>query len=165
MLFRRMRDGLLAAAVLTAGAMAQTTTSSTVTRQFSYPPVGLAATETAQINVVNQAAASSTGTAASCTGSISFVNASGTAIGTATSFTVSTGQIASVALPFNKAGASGTRTEIRGVVSLTMTTGTGAAPCALATSLETYDTSTGATHIFLANEMGGMGFGGPGGGR
>ena len=43
----------------------------------SFGPIGLASSETAQINVVNTAAASSSGTAASCTGSVSFVNASG----------------------------------------------------------------------------------------
>ena len=159
---RRFSNGLLAAAVLAAGAMAQTTTtSSTATVQATSAPVGLGSSETAQVNVVNEASASSSGTAASCTGSISFVNSSGTAIGTATSFTVSSGQIASVALPFNKVGASGTRAEIRSVVSLTVTTGSGAAPCALATSLETYDTATGVTHLYLAN--GGFGGGMPGG--
>ena len=168
--FRRLCNGLLAAAVLAAGAIAQTTTtSSTATVQSTSAPIGLGSSETAQVNLVNQASASSSGTAASCAGSISFVNSSGTAIGTATSFTVGSGQISSVALPFNKVGASGVRTEIRSVVSLTIATGTGAAPCNLVTSLETYDTATGVTHLYLANGgFGGMqgGFGGgPGGGR
>ena len=169
MVFQRYLNGLLLCAVVATGAIAQTTTTSgTVTRETTTPPIGLGSTETAQINVVNTATASSGGTAASCTGSISFLNASGTAIGSATTFTVASGQISSVTLPFSKAGASGTRTEIRGVVSLTVTTGTTAAPCALSTSLETYDSSTGVTHVYLAGLDGsgnsiGNPFGGPGG--
>ena len=166
MYFRRYINGLLISAFLAAGAIAQTTTTSgTVTRQTTTPPIGLGSPETAQINVVNTATTVSGGTAASCTGSISFLNASGTTIGSATTFTVGSGQISSVTLPFSKAGASSTRTEIRGVVSLTVTTGSGAAPCALATSLETYDSSTGATHVYLASPDGGGDYlgGGPGG--
>ena len=50
---------------MAAGAVAaQTTTPTPVTRQSSFPVVGLAATETAQITVVNRAAASTSGTAA-----------------------------------------------------------------------------------------------------
>jgi hypothetical protein len=37
---------------------------------------------------------------------------------------------------------------VRGVVSLTTTSGS-TAPCSLAISLETFDTSTGATHAFV----------------
>src|SRR5882672_4914207 len=116
---------------LTASAFAQGSTGSTTTTvQFSFPPTGLALTETAQINVTNIAAASSTGTAASCTGSVSFVNSSGATIGTATSFTVGTGQITSISLPFAKAAVSGSRTEIRGVVQHTVTRPS-TVPCSL----------------------------------
>jgi hypothetical protein len=149
MLFGRSLNRLLAVAALTAAAAAaQTTTSGTVTRQTTTPVFGLASTETAQINVVNVAKASSGGTAASCTGTISFLNASGTVIGSATPFTVTSGQIFSATLPFNSVGASGIRTEIRGEITVTETTGAMQAPCALTSSLETYDTSTGATHLY-----------------
>lgn len=153
---------MLAGIVLVSGAMmAQTTTtSSTLTRQTSTPPIGLGSTETAQINVTNLATASSSGTAASCTGSVSFVNAGGTTIGSATNFTVASGQTSSVSLPFNKAGASGTRTEIRGIVTRTQTTGSGAAPCSLSSSLEIYDTSTGATHAYFVIDEAGANVGG-----
>jgi hypothetical protein len=158
---RNLSTTLSLAALTAACAFAQTTTSSsTTTRSFSYPPVGLGSSETAQLNVVNEASASSSGTAASCTGTLSFVNASGTAIGTATSFTVPSGQIASASLPFSRVGATGIRTEIRGVVTLTTTTGSGV-PCSLATSLETFDTSSGATHLHL-DQGGGLEGGGPG---
>jgi hypothetical protein len=133
--------------------MAQTTSSTTTTRSSSLPAIGLASSETAQINVTNLAGASARGTAASCTGSISFLNASGTTIGTATPFTVTSGQTFSAKLPYATTAASG-RTVVRGVVSLTTTSGT---PCALTTTLETYDTTTGVTHIFLVGPETGFG--------
>jgi hypothetical protein len=147
----------LAAACLSVTLSAQTSTSSS-TITHALPPVGLAATETLQINLLNTAAASSSGTAASCTGSVSFANATGTAIGSATSFTISSGEVVSVTLPFAKSGLTA-RGEIVPSFTLTITSGT---PCALSTSLETYDTSSGVTHVYTAG--GGFGFGGPGGG-
>jgi hypothetical protein len=163
MLFRRFLFALTAVFALTAAtALAQTTTSSssTVTRSLTYPPIGLASSETAQINVANLATASSSGTAASCTGTVSFVSASGAAIGTASSFTLTSGQISSVSLPYSKVGGSG-RTEIRGVIALTETPGSGI-PCDLVSSLETYDTGTGVTHVFLSGPGGAYGGQGPG---
>src|SRR5690242_17614359 len=100
---------------LVAAAAAMGQTSATTTRSTSLPPIGLAASETAQVSVVNLATATSGGTAASCTGSISFVNASGATIGTASSFTVTSGQTFSKALPYSTTAASG-RTVVRGVV-------------------------------------------------
>jgi hypothetical protein len=146
---RRTLSTTFALTALTAAcAFAQTTSTTTSTRSFTYPPIGLGSTETAQVNVVNDATASSSGTAASCTGTISFLNSAGTAIGTATPFTVTSGQIASASVTFAKVGATGVRTEIRGVVTLTATSGSGV-PCSLASSLETYDSTTGATHLHL----------------
>ena len=160
-MFRRSISSTFALAALTAvGAFAQTTTSTTSTRSFTYPPVGLGSSETAQVNVVNIASNSSSGTAASCTGSISFVNAAGTAIGSATSFTVTSGQIATATLAFSRVGATGVRTEVRAVVSLTVTSGSNV-PCDLVTSLETFDTTSGATHLHL-DEGGGLEGGHPG---
>jgi hypothetical protein len=151
MYFRRFHRLLRAAAFTAAFAFAQTsTTSGTVTQTTNTPPVGLASSETAQINIVNTASASSSGTAASCTGTISFLNASGTVIGTATPFTIASGVITSVSLPFAKAGVTGTRTEIRGEITRTYTLNSGV-PCSLEATLETYDASTGATHVYLTN--------------
>jgi hypothetical protein len=153
MFFPRYVFPLIASACLTAaGAMAQTT-GTTVTRSAGLPAVGLASSETAQINVTNLAGANSRGTAASCTGNISFLNAAGTAIGSATPFTVTSGQTFSAKLPYASTAASG-RTLVRGVVSLTITSGT---PCVLATTLETYDTTTGVTHIFFVGPETGIG--------
>src|SRR5580700_1946406 len=58
-----------------------------------FPPIGLAASETAQVNIVNTASQPIGGPAPSCTGTITFYNASGAIIGAATSFAVGSGQI------------------------------------------------------------------------
>jgi hypothetical protein len=157
MFFQKLTSMSLIAAGSMFALLAQTST--TGTRTITLPPAGLGSTETARINVVNGASESSSGTAASCTGSISFLNSSGAAIGSATAFTVTSGQIASASLPFSSASLSGVRGEIRGEIQLTLTSGV---PCALSFSFETFDSTTGATHIFLANPGGGPGFGGGG---
>ena len=137
-------------ALAASAAFAQTTTTA---RARYFEPVGLGSTETLQINLLNSASASSSGTAASCTGSVSFLNASGAAIGSAKTYAVAGGQVVSFSLPFSSAGATA-RTEI--VVSITPTSSS--APCALSTTLETFDTGSGATHIHI----GGGGEPGPG---
>lgn len=146
MSFRNFAFLLLAG--LSAGAWAQTTTTSTVTQTFHLPQVGLAASETAQVNVTNLAANASNGTAASCTGTISFVNPGGSTIGTAASFTVASGKTDSVTLPYASTAASG-RTEVRGVITLT-TTSSAPAPCNLVSSMETFDSTSGVTHAYFA---------------
>jgi hypothetical protein len=124
-------------------------TSATITRDSVFPPVGLATTETIQINVLNTATSSQNGTAASCAGTITFSNSLGSAIGTPTPFTVASGQVASAKLPFASSGASA-RAEIVGSIQSTVTFPQ-KTPCSLVFSLETYDTSSGVTHIFLGN--------------
>ena len=160
---------LLAAGVFTQCLSAQTTTTTTTTtrtREADFAPIGLAVGETLQVNLANTAAnpttTSSTGSAAtpaSCTGSVSFYGASGAIVGTATSFTLTSGQISSVKLPYASAGATAaaTRPLIRPVVTLTTTFPNGPA-CNLALSLETYDAATGVTHVHA--EGGGIGISG-----
>jgi hypothetical protein len=156
-----LRRIALTCMVTAIAAMAQTTTTTTTTRDTTIGPVGVGTTETVQINVANLAANASNGTAASCTGSITFNNTTGNPLGTSTSFTVTAGQIFSASLPFSKIGGTA-RTEVIGVIALT-TTSTSEAPCALHYSLETYDTATGATHVYLSNAAaGGQLGGGPG---
>ena len=136
---------------------------SSFTSTHVFPPVGLGSTETASITVVNSATAESvtgtTGTGtipASCTGTIAFFNSSGQMIGTATSFTLGSQQFKTVTLPFANAGlsgsslANGNRGEIQGQVSVTTSTST-YAPCSLLLSMETYDSTTGATHAVLTS--------------
>lgn len=141
--------------LLAASAFGQTTTT-TYTRTSTLPPIGLALTETIQVNLTNTATASTAGTAASCGGSVSFLNAAGAVVGTATTYTATSGQTVSVKLPYASAGAAGQRAIIRPVITVT---GASNVPCALDTSLETYDTATGVTHIY---QSGGGPEGGPG---
>ena len=125
-------------------------TPTSVTHQFSFPPVGVALTEAIQVNLFNQAANAANGAAASCTGTVSFLDAKGNAIPkSGGSFTVATGDTQSISLLGTAANAStttGSRAEIRAVVSLTVTHGM---PCSLVESLETFDSGTGATHVYL----------------
>jgi hypothetical protein len=139
----------------------QTTTSTTTrTSTFTFAPVGLGSTETLQVNIANAAANPTTGSAASCTGTVAFLNASGTAIGTAASFTATLGQIASVKLTSAQAG-TGVHGDVRVSITLTLTSGV---PCSPSYSLETYDTSNGATHLYESTagpaQGPGQGFGG-----
>jgi hypothetical protein len=135
-----------AAALLAQG----TTSASTVIRDYVFPPVGIGSTETMRISVTNIAQTPSGSTGATCAGTITFTNASGAVIGTAASFSVGTGQISSVDLPFSKAAAGGTRVEVVGSVQNTITVPS-KAPCSLVFSLETYDDTTGVTHVLLGN--------------
>jgi hypothetical protein len=134
--------------------LAQTTT--TATRSLAFPPVGLAFSETAQINVANTAAisATATATAASCTGTISFNTAAGAAAETPVKFTVAAGQIFSAELTAAKLGViNGQRAEFIGSVQVALTPKT---PCTLSISLETFDSTTGVTHLYLPNPASGQ---------
>ena len=128
----------------------------TTTKSFHFTSVGLGSTETMQVNVVNLASNPANVTAntpaASCTGTISFYNPAGTPIGTATTFTIAAGQTASATLPFAKAGITGIRGQIR--ASIQTTSPVKSAPaCSLESSLETFDTVSGATHVYLSNPV------------
>ena len=136
--------------VLASHALFAQTTTTTSTVSQSLPPFGLGSTETARLDLTNLASASSSGTAASCTGTVSFVNTAGATIGTATTFTVASGVTSSVSLPFTSAGFSGSRGELRAVISATRTSGV---PCQLRVSLQTFETSSGATHLYVADEF------------
>lgn len=121
------------------------------THSISLPPAGIGSTETMQVTVTNLAAngtGTSTSTSASCTGSVSFLNSNGATIGTATTYTAAAGQSVDVKLAFANAASSGTRVDVRAVIAATQTSGT---PCVLAYSLQTYDTSSGDTHLYLAS--------------
>jgi hypothetical protein len=158
--------GALAAhfCLLSTAALAQITlpTSVNVTRSYMFLPVGIGPTETMQVNVVNTAQAStavptgiSTTTipAPSCSGTISFLNSSGAIVGTPAKFTVASGQVASATLPYGSAGVTGgARAEIRAEVQLTAPTIVTPAQipaCSLSYAVETFDTATGATHVYV----------------
>jgi hypothetical protein len=135
-----------------------TTAPTSFTNAYTFPPVGLGSSETASITVVNTATTTpleETNTtpvaAPSCTGTISFSNAAG-AIGTPASFTLGLEEFKTFTLPFVSAGLTGNRGEIQGKVSLTSATATRTS-CSLMFSLETYDSTTGATHVVLSNSL------------
>lgn len=121
-------------------------------RTYSLPPVGLASTETLQINVANLATAptgASSSATASCSGTISFSNSSGKAIGSPVQFAVPSGQIYSATLPFSSTGYT-SRGEILAAVQQSISIpATGS--CAMAVTLETFDSTTGVTHIVLTS--------------
>jgi hypothetical protein len=124
----------------------------------SVPPMGLAMSETMQVNVVNTAVVSSSvsgsTTGPSCSGAIAFYNNKGTIIGSPTSFTVTTGQIFSLPLLYSSIGDSGARTVVRVVITNgTPITALGLPPCNLAYSLETYDSQSGVTHAFVSGVL------------
>ncbi len=151
-----IRKSFLLTPMLLASAFAQGGgVSASINRNLTFPPVGLGSTESLQVNLLNTAKAPATGTAPSCKGNVNFTNAAGTAIGTATSFTVASGQIVSVDLPFTKAGITGIRGEI--LVSVQQTVAVPSlAPCALVLSLEIFDSTTGATHAVLTSAAEGL---------
>jgi hypothetical protein len=125
---------------------------------MNLPVVGLASSETAQVNVayllqttLEVLPANATPSTPSCTGTITFYNAAGSALGTPASFSITTGQIYSTTLPYSDVtGSSGNgRTVIRAAVTTN-------APCAVNTNIETYDTATGVTHVHVEGPSAGI---------
>jgi hypothetical protein len=133
------------ATAFTGSAFAQSTTF-TRTSDFTFAPVPLASTETIGVNLMNMAANPNNGNASSCTGSVTFQTAAGATIGAATPFTLAANASTSVNLAFSSSGLSGIRGLLRAVVATTTTSGV---PCSLSYTLNTFDTSSGVTHIFL----------------
>jgi hypothetical protein len=109
-----------------------------------FPSVGLGSTKTLQINIANLASNPTAGSPASCAASVELINASGAAIGSASSLTATPGQTTSVKLTSTQAS-TGVRGEVRVAITLTITSGVA---CSAVYSLETYDSSSGATHVY-----------------
>lgn len=149
-MFFRSLPLLIAGLFSVFSATAQTTPTN-ITRQYAFPPVGLGSTQTARVNVANTAANASSGTAASCTGTVTFVNASGTTIGSAMPFIVTSGQIFAASLPFGSTGVATnvTHTEFIASVQLNSPTTSPRPPCTLQTSLELDDTNSGDVEVVL----------------
>jgi hypothetical protein len=123
-------------------------------REVSFAPIGVALTETLQVNLFNQSASGGSGTAPSCTGSVAFLDSTGKAIaGTGGNFTVGAGATQSISILGSKANSSsttGSRAEIRATITLNSVRGT---PCSLVDSLETFDSTTGATHVYVLGSI------------
>jgi hypothetical protein len=122
------------------------------------PPVGLAVSETAQVNVTNTAPPPANGGAAPLCG-VTVVFYGGrdgqTILGNLAVFQLRNGDVASAPLPYALTGASGARTVIRVAITVSpilVTTDSGpqTAPCTLLSSLETFDSATGVTHAFTS---------------
>src|SRR5580700_3376206 len=149
-----MRNLLILCGFATSAVAQPAIGTSTVTRDYSFPPVGLASSETAQVNVVNIATApsSATATAPSCSGTVTFLNAGGTAIGKATSFTTTGSQVFSTQLTFSQLGVASSDTRGEFVASVQLSGPfTSFGGCSLVFSLETFDTTSGVTHVYLGN--------------
>lgn len=146
---------LLAVASGTSGLLSAQPAANTL--EITFPPVGVALTETVQVNLWNQSANSSIGLggSAGCSGTVAFVNASGkTIIGSGGSFTgLVSGPIVSFALAGSNAGTgSGVRAEVRAVITLDQSVQL-AAGCSLVESLETFETVSGETHVYLSQPV------------
>jgi len=157
----RLIPSLIAISLCAGAALAQPAIPDTIPITVNLPVVGLASSETAQVNVVNLASTFlfivgdfSSGATASCTGSISFYDASGNAIGSATSFTIGSGQIFSATVPYSaiipadRPPSGNGRTTIRATVTINRTS-SGGIPCSPASNIETFDTATGVTHVHV----------------
>jgi hypothetical protein len=163
MRIQKFVPSLMVVGLWTGAALAQNAAlPASYSRTVNLPVVGLASSETAQVNVVNLAPSAepvtggtvpSGGNTASCTGGITFYDISGNALTSSPSFTIGTGQIFSATLPYSQIPASSTsasgRTAIRAVVTITGTPSLSTAPCSLAANIETFDTSTGVTHVHV----------------
>jgi hypothetical protein len=145
----------LIAGVASACAFAQGSvgsSSTTITTNYVFPPLGLAPSETVAVSLVNIAPVPTSATAPtpSCTGTVTFASSAGAIIGKANPFTVASGQIMTITLTATEASISASRGSILASVQQT-TTRPSSAPCSLVYSLQTYDTGSGVTHLFLGN--------------
>ncbi len=135
--------------LLTAAGWAQAPTPTPpimISRSLTFAPVGVATSETIQMNVANTASNSANATA-SCSGAISFNVSGAKTQPSQVKFTVTAGEIFSTSLAWESLGVTG-RAEVLGSIQFTQAIGT---PCALSASLETYDTMSGVTHSFQSN--------------
>jgi len=132
---------------------------STPTRVIVLPPVRLAVTESAQIDVISSVAGFTGAPAASCDGSIRFTGADGSAIGTPANFVVggTAPRVVSAQLPHASSGAAGSPATVSAQIALTprgavMYPASAVPPCVVAFSMKTFDTATGVTHAFVTGE-------------
>lgn len=131
----------------------------TPTEVIVVPPVGLAATETAQIDITSAAAGYSGFSAGTCDASVTFYGPDGAAIGLPFNFTLGkTAEIYSAALPYIAVGSKASPTPISAQMALTAMPdsvfypASAVLPCVAAFSLKTFDTATGVTHVYMAGQ-------------
>jgi hypothetical protein len=141
-----MRFGLFLCLLGVAGLAPAQTMPASFTRNMNFPPLGVGMTETVQINVANTAS-NGANAAASCTGTITFTVANAKTQPAPTKFTLTSGEIVSASLAGNTLATTG-QAVVLGSIQVTQTAGT---PCVISASMETYDTTSGATHVYLSN--------------
>jgi hypothetical protein len=133
---------------------------SSLPRVVNLAAVGLASTETAQVNVVNLAASVQSvtpgstpadGVKALCTGGVTFYNSSGDITTSSPSFAIGSGQIFSATLPYSETLPANGTSSARTAVWATVTIGGNntANACAPAANIETFDTATGVAHLHV----------------
>jgi hypothetical protein len=140
--------GILLAITMMTGALFAQPATTPRTAQYSFPLVGLANSESIQVNLINLAPNSNSGTASSCTGNVAFTTVGGgTSIGGGGTFTLAANEATSIG---PSAGdnviAAGARSLLHVVVTTNFTL---SVPCNLSFSLNTFDTASGVTHVFL----------------
>jgi hypothetical protein len=116
-----------------------------LTNIVELPPLGLAPTETLQVNLTLAGTATP-----SCTGYVDFYDTSGVSIGNAANLTVSAEQTFSASLSYPSTAGFGSRVMVR--PDLTFWSFPPPTPCLPLFSLEIVDTASGATHAFLRYE-------------
>jgi hypothetical protein len=136
---------LIAISLYTCAALAQPALPTFPPISVNIPVVGLASSETAQVNVASPGFTGITDAPlpTPCTGTITFYNASGAAMGSPTSFSIDLAQVSSATLPYSDI--TGTTGNARATIRARVT----ANGCSVTANIETFDTATGVTHVHV----------------
>jgi hypothetical protein len=146
---------VFAAGVLLVAACASAQTVVGGSPSVMIPAVGVAATESVQVNVTNMAPLSPNGGVESnCSGIILFyyspVNSPNSVLPFAqTGFSVASGQSFSFSAPYSSTSGAGGRQVIRPAINLAITTSGTAPACMLISSVEIFDTSSSVVHAVI----------------
>jgi hypothetical protein len=141
---------LIAISIYACAAFAQPALPTAASRTVNLPVVGLASSETAQVNVASPgfSGIADAPLPTPCTGTIAFTNASGAAIGSPTSFSITLAQVSSATVPYSAVvpGDPPPTGNGRTIIRATVTTN---AACPVTANMETFDTATGVTHVHV----------------
>jgi len=143
-----------AAAVLLMGVCAPAQTVVGGSPSVLIPAIGVAPTESVQVNVTNMAPQSLNGSIQNCSGIILFyyspANSPNSVLPFAqTGFSVASGQSFSFSAPYSSTSGTGGRQVIRPAINLSITTSGTTPACILVSSVETFDTSSGVVHAVI----------------